>query len=138
MSSYLPTASINFTLANGLGIYQGSEWSIPISITNRDESGEETPVDLTGYTGKCSIKKEANFDLPILNPEVDIYNPTNGRLMLRLTSMETEISSITGKTYNDVTTLQYDVFLDSSSGESSRILQGYVEISPSVTKENEQ
>lgn len=137
MSSNLATATVNFTLANGLGIYQGASWSIPITITDRDEDGIETPINLTGYTGRCSIKEEANYDLPLLQPDVVMVSPENGQLTLELSDEDTELSQITGKTYDDVRVLQYDVFLDTEEGDSMRILQGYVEVSPSVTKEGE-
>lgn len=137
MASKLATATVNFTLANGLGIYQGSEWSIPVAVSDRDGNGEESVIDLTDYIGRCSIKKEANYDMPILQPTVEMTNPKQGQFTLRLTSEETDISQIMGETYDDVQVFQYDVFLESPSGESTRVMQGYVEVSPSVTKENE-
>ena len=72
MASKLATATVNFTLANGLGIYQGSEWVIPVAVSDRDGNGEESVIDLTDYIGRCSIKKEANYDMPILQPTVEI------------------------------------------------------------------
>lgn len=138
MSSYISTATVNFTLGNGLGIYQGSEWVVPIAISERDDSStDETPIDITGAVGRCSIKREANFDIPLLIPAVVITDPKNGKLELHLTNEDTQISEIVGDNAQDVTVLQYDVYLDFPNGVTNRILQGYVEISPSVTKESE-
>lgn len=138
MAAYISTATVNFTMGNGLGIYQGSEWVVPITISERDDSStDETPIDLTGVEGRCSIKKEANFDIPLLEPTVVITDPKNGRLELHLTNEDTEISEIVGDNAQDVTVLQYDVYLDFPNGATNRILQGYVEVSPSVTKESE-
>ena len=136
MSAAITPATKDFTLANGLAIYKGSEWEITISIAEM-ESLVKTPFDLTGYTGKCSIKVNAGDDAPIAEPVVTILDATNGQFKISLSSALTENIPTTGKTYNKVSQFQYDIYLTDANGNSYRALQGMVEVSPNVTEEDD-
>lgn len=127
-------ATINLTICNGLGIYQGAYWEIPVTVSERDKL-IDTPIDLTGYTGRCTIKKCASDDEPIATPDVTITDPESGVFVISLSSNLTKNLIKRGCTHKDITTYQYDVYLD-KDGESYRALQGYVEVSPSVTDES--
>ena len=136
MSAKITPASKDFTLGNGLAIYKGSEWFITISIAEQD-CLERTPFDLTGYTGKCSIKEKAGDDVPLAEPTVTIDDATNGVFTISLDSSLTANIPTNGKTYNQVSKYQYDIYLTDGDGNSYRALQGAVEVSPSVTEEDD-
>lgn len=123
-------ATINFTLGNGLAIYQGATWNVDVRLFNRDNL-EDTPLDLTDYIGKCSIKKCAGDDAAIAMPEVKILDAENGVFEIALTSEQTSKFICEGCTSRDVTTFVYDVYL-MKGGESYRAMMGNVEVSPSV------
>lgn len=130
----LAPANMNFTLQNGLGILQGSDWYIYTTVTQKDcESSEETPFDLTGYTGKCSIKVNAGDDTPIAEPVVTIEDAENGEFSLTLTSDVTADIPTTGKSYFETSLYQYDLYFIDGDGNYFRALQGYVSVSPTVT-----
>lgn len=132
----LSPATINFTICNGLAIYKGAEWSVPVTVSDRDvKEGniKDTPVDLTGYTGRAAIKRYAGDDNPLAVPSVEITNPTEGQFLISLSAAETSALIVKGGDWKDVAVFQYDVYLDeATSGSSYRVLQGYVEVSPSV------
>lgn len=132
MSLLLNPASINFTVSNHLNICKHSDWIVTISISDR-ENGIDTNIDLTGYTGKCTIKSEAGSDIVIAEPIVAISNNT---LTVSLDSSITDNIPTDGTTYDDVSTYQYDIYLSKDS-DNFRVMQGYVEVSPTVTKESD-
>ena len=137
----LQPGNINFSLCNGLCIYQGADWTVPVQISERSVSQGhiiDTPIDLTGYTGSAAIKKYCGADSAIALPEVEITDPTEGKILISLTSEETASFVVNGNTYRDVTSYVYDVYLtETESGEVSRILEGTVEISPAVLDGND-
>lgn len=132
----LSPANVNFTLCNGLCIYQGADWAVPVSISERTVSeGQitDTPVDLTGYTGSAAIKKYCGADQAIALPTVEITDAINGKILISLSAAETAALVVNGNTFRDVTTLVYDVYLtETETGEISRILMGNIDVSPAV------
>lgn len=137
----LSPGNINFTLCNGLAIYVGADWSVPVQISERNISQgsiTDTPVDLTGLTGRCAIKKYAGADQAVALPTVEITDPENGMILISLSAEDTSNIIVSGNTWKDTTTYVYDVYLDDgTTGESCRILMGNVEVSPSVTDSND-
>ena len=125
----LKPATINFTLGNGLAIYKGSSWKVSIGV---EEDGK--PYDLTGYVGKCSIKEHTGDEEPILEPKVVIGD--NGNFDLILSSEETSTLPTNGKNHYEVSTYQYDVYFIEDE-EYYRTLQGFVDVSPTITEEND-
>lgn len=133
MANILAPVCINLTLASGLNIYKGSSWSLPITVSNRENLADK-PIDLTGLEGICTIKKNAGDDLAVAMPKVTITDAKNGKFLISLTAEETSNFIVDGKTWRDVSKFQYDVcFTDSASGDVYRSLMGEVEVSPSVT-----
>lgn len=134
----LAPANINFTLQNGLGIYQGSDWYVGVTVTQKDCPNEqETPFDLTGYTGKCSIKRNAGDEDPIVEPTVTILDAEKGEFSLSLTSEITATIPTTGKAYFETTLYQYDVYFVDENENYFRAMEGYVSVSPTVTDNND-
>lgn len=125
-------ATINFTLGNGLAIYQGSRWLVSIGITDGD-----APFDLSGYTGKCTLKVNAGDDIPICEPDVIINDAEKGLFSISLSSDTTALIPTNGTSFYDFTTYQYDLYFIDENGEYYRSLQGFVDVSPTVTQEND-
>ena len=136
MSALITPANKDFTMSNGLAIYKGSEWEIMIGILEQ-ECLERTPFNLTGYTGKCSIKEKAGDDVPLAEPVVTITDAVNGVFTINLSSTQTANIPTTGKAFNQVSKYQYDIYLTDANDNSYRALQGMVEVSPSVTEEDD-
>ena len=135
MNIQLSPATLNCNLCNGLGIYAGAEWSLPVQVCERKVSEGhivDTPVDLTGLTGRASIKAYAGADQAVAIPTVEITDATDGRILISLTAEETSAIVVRGYTWKDVSVFQWDCYLDDGN-ESYRILQGSIEVSPKVT-----
>lgn len=135
MSVQILPANINFTLLTGTAILKGADWYIDVSIADRNGDAEEA-VNLTDFVGTCHIRETANSDVVVAQPIVAIEDPANGEFSLSLTEIETAAIATSGSTYKDRTKYQYDVVLDNPlTGETYRVLHGYVEVSPQITKE---
>ena len=137
-SNRLAPAAINFTLQNGLGILQGSDWYVAVSVSQKNcDSSSEVPFDLTGYSGKCTIKVNAGDEDPIAEPTVTITDPEKGDFALSLTSAETAVIPTTGKAYFETSLYQYDLYFIDSNENYFRAMEGYVSVSPTVTDSND-
>lgn len=138
-NSTLAPANISFTQTNGLGILQNSVWQVFITVTEKtcDNATSEVPFDLTGYTGKCSIKVNAGDEDPIAEPLVTIIDAEKGEFSLSLTSAETAEIPTTGKAYFETTLYQYDLYFIDGNDNYFRALEGYVSVSPTVTDSND-
>lgn len=131
----LSPCQLNLTLCNGLAIYRSSDWTLSFKISER-ENLTDTPIDLSGYTGKANIKKFLTDEEPIAQPSVDTY--ADGTVVVSLPAELTRNLICQGKTYNDPDTFQYEVILtDESTGENFRTLFGSVEVSPSAFDNND-
>lgn len=133
--AYINPCTVDLTLCNGLGIYQGADWQLPVKLSERVNC-VDTPIDLTDFIGDCSIKKYAGDDEALVNPLVTITDPTNGEFTISLTAQQTSMLIAQGRTWKDVNVCQYDCYMyKESTGERYRVLQGSVEISPAVENE---
>lgn len=137
MSTKISPATLNLTVCNGLAIYQGSDWNLSVSVAERNNL-VDTAVDLTGYTGVFTIRENANSASALLEADVIISEPESGAFELYISDQLTANIPTSGKTHKDVSTYQYDVYLIDSEDNSYRALQGFVEVSPSITKEDEE
>lgn len=131
----LSPCRLNLTLCNGLAIFRSSDWTLSFKIYER-ENLTDTPVDLSGYTGKANIKKFLTDENPIAQPSVDTYE--DGTVVVSLPAELTANLICQGKTYNEPDIFQYEVILtDSETEESFRTLFGSVEVSPSAFDNND-
>lgn len=135
MATEIMPCYFNMTMCNGLAIYTGADWYAEFRIFNREKL-VDTPIDLTGYTGRCSIKKHAGDDEAIATPTVTIEDGPNGIYSLSLTAEQTGKFITHGRDCKDVTDLVYDVYLD-REGSSFRALMGSIQVSPRVTEEDD-
>ena len=63
MKSAFPTAVVDFTSCDGLAINKGADWTITLSVYDRDLYQTETPYSLDGFQGKGQIKKSVNDEV---------------------------------------------------------------------------
>lgn len=132
MSNIISPAQVNMTKCNGLALFLGSYWSVPVSVVNR-ENGVDTPVDLSGYTGTCAIKYRVDDDTPIWTPEVTISEDDHSMFIISLSSDQSLNFSYKAESFADIITLYYEVKLkDSISNEEYRAIYGDLEAVPAV------
>lgn len=135
MSKAILPANINFTLLSGNSILKGADWKVEVSLADRIDS-VDYPVDLTDFVGYCHIREDANAEIAVARPTVDIFDPEQGSLSISLTEVETASIPTRGNTYKECSRYQYDVvIINPITDESFRILHGYVDVSPQITKE---
>ena len=128
--SAFPTAIVDFTSCDGLAINKGADWMITLSVYDRDLYQTETPYPLDGYQAKGQIKKSVNDEV-IANIDVSI----DGNVVtLSIPHERTSLIPTTGDQYYKVEKYFYDVVI-SNEEETLRLLQGTVEVSPQITKE---
>lgn len=132
MSNVISPCKVDFTRVNGLALYKNSFWMVPISVVNRTNLVDE-PVDLSGYTGVCCIKKNVNDDTPVAMPEVTISQDEVGVFTISLDSALSANIITPGDSFCDVGEYYYQVdLIDTVSQESYRSLFGRLEVVPSV------
>lgn len=98
------------------------------------QGGGVTPVNLTGYTGRCQIRNGAYNQGVIKAVPVTILDAVNGRFALNLTAAETSSIPTTGDDYKNLERYAYDVEFTALNGTVYRVLNGIAEISPEVTR----
>lgn len=126
-------ATINFTREDGLAIYRGSDWIVYINVADK-EACEFSPIDITGFTGKGSLKVSAEDDVSVMDITVKVEDGLQGLFSLSIDSVDTLKIPAEGSNHNKVTKYQYDVYLEKGE-EVYRVLQGFVEVSPNITEE---
>ena len=135
--AYINPCTVSFNVCNGCAIYQGADWVVPVRVSNRINC-VDTPIDLTGFVGECSIKKYAGDDEPLAMATVTITDAADGRFTISLTAEQTSMLITQGLTWKDTNVCQYDCYLfNEQTGERYRVLQGSVEVSPAVTDMND-
>lgn len=106
-------------------IEQGTTFSLILSL----KKPNKLPIDLTGYTGKCQIRKvipSSEETEVVAEPVFALLEPaTEGKFSLTLSDDIT--SSL------DFHTAEYDVILQDGTGIKSRLIQGSVKLSPTIT-----
>lgn len=104
-------------------IQQEATFNLPLVLKNAND----TPLNLSGYTGKCEIRLKAEDENPVVSPVVTFdANRKSGKLSLYLSSSATAVLSFK-EAY-------YDLVLIDSSGAVTRVMEGKVILSPAITK----
>ena len=112
-------------------IDQGASFFLPRILL--DPLGN--PVDLTGYSGRGSIKAKAQDAAPVASFVIDIPNPTTGQYNVRLPAEVSALIPLTGAAYDKPTKFCYDVELYNTTSQNvARVLNGIASVSPEVTK----
>lgn len=131
MPNVIEPCTVNFTRGNGLAVYQNAQWVVPVTVWTRTNL-EDSPCDLTGYTGKMEVKERADYTENIFSPEVIIEE---NRFTLFLDSDKSKSIIIEGDDGKDTKMYVYTVDLTDPDGNTYRALQGNIEVSPSVIKD---
>lgn len=106
-----------------LYIEQGATFEQIIKVTN---------LDLTQYNPRGQIKEQASSAL-IVDFTFVVNSAT--QMTISLTAVQTAALPATGKAYNDTYQATYDIELAHKTNSTViRFLNGYVAISPEVTK----
>ena len=92
------------------------------------------PVNLTGYAAKCQLRIDAQNTNVVAEVNVKITDAINGRFSLSMTSQQTAAIPTDGVSYRDTKRYVYDVKMSSASGIVYRVINGYANVSPEVTK----
>ena len=129
----------DFSYPDNEPIQQGADWFVTFglsdSVINNLGVAVETPMDLEGYTGRCSLKKSLQSPDIIASPEVIIVDAAGGIVGMGLTHEETKLIPALGERCDDVTTYFYDVKLIApNDGLVSRVLAGSIDVSPEATE----
>lgn len=94
-----------------------------------------TPVDLNGWSADGKIRRKTSIanSIPI---NVAINGPTLGIVQMYLTDEETALipTDPQGGPERQPTIYTYDIELTDPSGQTFRILEGIIEVSPEATR----
>lgn len=114
----------NFKVEQGIGYTFTADYI--------DKDG--VPIDLTGYTGRSSIKLKMSDANPVADFIITI-NPLIGKVTVKLPHDALNHIAVKGNKFNDYVEAVYDIILEKSNEdpEPIRLLNGTIQISPKVT-----
>lgn len=112
-------------------IEQGSTYTMIVKLN--DGAVTPAPIDLTGYTGRGSIKLKATDTTSLADFIVTVTDPTEGEVTISLPASDSEAIETKGTNYTEVLEAWYDIELVNGS-EVIRLLNGACNISPEITK----
>jgi hypothetical protein len=109
---------------------QGASFVLPLTLRHADN----TAFDLTGYTGRGQIRKfhRSTSVIASFTVVMDVV-PTTGKLTVSLTAVETAGISCGEEVTDEKSKYVYDLEIV-SGGNVKRILDGFVFVSPEVTR----
>jgi uncharacterized protein (UPF0261 family) len=113
-----------------LTIEQGASYELPLALQHSDG----TVYNLTGYTGRGQIRKYHRSTSIVASFTVTISTPTDGTLTLTLTATETATMPCGEEITDEKSKYVYDLEIVHTTGTVKRILDGYVYVSPEVTR----
>lgn len=110
-------------IQQNLLLEQGADFTATIKLY----SDITSPLDLTGYSGECQMRRSYDSVSASATLTVTIPTPTNGELVLSLS--DTDSASLKYGRY------LYDVLItNSSSGIKTRAVEGIITVTPNVTR----
>ncbi len=113
-----------------LYIDQGASYSKSIFVVDEFNN----PIDLTGYIVRGQIRKSAADSSIALNLNPTIVSAAAGKISFALLGTQTALLETAGSNYQEVTVYVWDIEIESASGVVTRLLNGFVYVSPEVTK----
>jgi len=109
-----------------LFVEQGADYSTSIYVTDN----YDVPLNLTGYGCKSQIRRSYYTNSLVAEFQATITDPLNGGITLRINNANTANIS-PGRYVYDVIVL--DDPLDAANTIITRVMEGIVNVSPSVT-----
>ena len=106
------------------------------SITLQDSEG--SPRDLTDYNARGQIRESADSITTVAIFTCTIPTPIDGTIQISLKPTDTSEIDLHGKSYSSIIKYVYDIEIYKTISETEeevyRVLNGFVFISPEVTK----
>lgn len=115
-------------------VEQGTTFTTTITL----QTTNTTAWDLSEYSVRGQIRETASSIEKIADFYCTIVEPLEGKIKITLSPEKTSSIKLNGKSYSSLTKYVYDIeiykVLEGGSEEVHRVLNGYVFISPEVTK----
>lgn len=111
-----------------LYIERGSDWERMLTIYLQTGS----PFDLTIASVEMQIRDTAQGKI-LCTPELEIIRPKEGKVRIYIDRKQTAILPSYGGHYGQTSRCVYDLFVEYGE-RRNRVLNGFVYISPEVTK----
>lgn len=111
-------------------LLKGTDRTLIFAFFEKNENGEKTVYDLTGYQGAMQIRTAYSSQ-----KAVDTFTTSNGKMTID--AKEGRVSIIFDHTSTEaypVGSLVYDIELTNSEGERTRPIQGKIKVLAEVTK----
>lgn len=103
-----------------LVIEQGTNYYSTFTVTNEDG----TPLNLSGYTGTCLMKKSHTSSTTPISLAFGFVSRSNGKISVAMTVSET--TALKAKRY------VYEIKLISPNGITTRVIEGLAEVTPGI------
>lgn len=114
-------------------IPQGEDYSFQLKIYTGTSDSDKTPVNIEGYTFTCEVREDASDDDAAMTAECSIVDAVNGIIEVHFKADDSDNLELDGSYYGDLSQYTYDVFEKDTSGKETRLLCGYLYVSPSVS-----
>jgi len=112
-----------------LSVEQGATYTFGVDY----EESEGVPFDLTGYQGRGEIRISPSNDTVLGTFVVTIDDALNGKVKIELPANAFVGVKLPGKSHSEKTRAVYDIEIYNVD-RVIRLLQGFIDISPEVTK----
>nr|DAN18619.1 MAG TPA: hypothetical protein [Bacteriophage sp.]DAS35094.1 MAG TPA: hypothetical protein [Caudoviricetes sp.] len=114
-----------------ININKGDDTFFQVNITAEDGR----PVDITGCLFKCKVKESATSNDTIFEGKTKIVDAAKGIIEVHFLNQDGSKINIDGENFSELTQYTYDIIMKDTNGYITRLANGYVFISPSVTWE---
>lgn len=114
-----------------ININKGDDTFFQVNITAEDGR----PVDITGCLFKCKVKESAASTDTIFEGKTKIVDAVKGIVEVHFVNADGSKLNIDGENFSELTQYTYDIIMKDKNGYITRIANGYVFVSPSVTWE---
>ncbi len=112
-------------------IEQGATFHLPLTIKNSDDSA----FDLSGYTPRGNIRRTHQSATIVASFTFTLTFPyTLGKMDVILTDEVTASIPCGETTTSSTSKYVYDIEIEHTSGTVKRLLEGYLYVSPEVTR----
>ena len=117
------SAIYNFT------INQGDDFKFQIQVCTDDK----IPIDISDYEFVCKVRETAEEEQIILEADYHIVQPELGIVEFHFKDEDTLKIDTDGLDYSELNQYTYDVIQKDRQGNITRLLNGYLFVSPGVS-----
>lgn len=126
----MPAGIYDIEIDQGASFYLEGQWL----VESKNDPNKLVPVDITSYKISCHFRRKANSNILIKDVNTKIVDGPNGIFAIYLNPIETADLPTDGPSYKEKEILVYDVEAETATGSVERLLNGYVKVSPNVTR----